>query len=91
MPEETKKQKKDPLIEELFKNKEKNAYPSVAISGSGDAWFLNPETKTMERVFRGSVVKKISYTPDERGRHLVKLGAIYIMIPDDELYPIGDN
>tara|TARA_R100000234_G_scaffold20687_1_gene11642 strand:+ start:385 stop:660 length:276 start_codon:yes stop_codon:yes gene_type:complete len=91
MPKTAKKQKKDPLIEELFKNKEKNTYPSVVISGSGDAWFLNPETKTMQRIFRGSVVQKITTTPDERGRHLVKLGAIYIMIPDDELFSIGDN
>jgi hypothetical protein len=88
MPKPT---KKDPLIEELFKNKENNAYPSVTISGSGDAWFLNPETKSMERVFRGSVVKKISSTVDERDRHLVKLGTIYILIPEDELYSIGDN
>jgi hypothetical protein len=83
--------KADPLIQKLFENKAKNAYPTVVVSGSGDAWFLNPKTKTMERIFRGSVVQRVSTTPDERGRHLVKLGAIYIMIPDDELFSIGDN
>ena len=88
MPKPT---KADPLIENLFENKTKNAYPTVVVSGSGDAWFLNPKTKTMERIFRGSVVQRVSTTPDERGRHLVKLGAIYIMIPDDELFSIGDN
>ena len=45
--------KADPLIEKLFENKANNAYPTVVVSGSGDAWFLNPKTKTMERVFRG--------------------------------------
>ena len=83
--------KADPLIEKLFQNKANNAYPKVVVSGSGDAWFLNPKTKSMERIFRGSVVQKISKTPDDRGRHIVKLGAIYIMIPDDELFSIGDN
>ena len=83
--------KADPLIQKLFENKANNAYPTVVVSGSGDAWFLNPKTKTMERIFRGSTVQRVSTTPDERGRHLVKLGAIYIMIPDDELFSIGDN
>ena len=83
--------KADPLIEKLFENKANNAYPTVVVSGSGDAWFLNPKTKTMERIFRGYVVQRITTTPDERGRHIVKLGAIYIMVPDDELFSIGDN
>tara|TARA_R100000664_G_scaffold20831_1_gene30071 strand:+ start:1643 stop:1909 length:267 start_codon:yes stop_codon:yes gene_type:complete len=83
--------KADPLIEKLFENKANNAYPTVVVSGSGDAWFLNPKTKTMERIFRGSVVQRVTKAPDERGRHLVKLGAIYIMIPDEELFSIGDN
>ena len=83
--------KSEPLIEELFKNKAKQAYSTVVVSGSGDAWFLNPKTKTMERIFRGSVVQKVSIEADERGRHLVKLGAIYILIPEDELFGIGDN
>ena len=82
---------KEPLIEELFKNKAKKTYPTVVVSGSGDAWFLNPETRSMERIFRGSVVHRISSDVDDRGRHLVKVGAIYVMIPEDELYSVGDN
>ena len=81
---------KDPLIEELYKKK-KVSYPSVVISGSGDAWYLNPETKSMERVYRGSVVKKVSASTDSKGRHLVKVGTLYILIPEEELYSIGDN
>ena len=83
--------KADTLIQKLFENKANNAYPTVVVSGSGDAWFLNPKTKTMERIFRGSVVQRVTKAPDERGRHLVKLGAIYIMIPDEELFSLGDN
>ena len=83
--------KADPLIEELFKNKANNAYPTVVVSGSGEAWFLNPKTKTMERIFRGSVVQRITKLPDDRGRHLVKFGTVYIMVPDEELFSIGDN
>lgn len=81
---------KDPLIEELYKKK-KLDYPSVVISGSGDAWHLNPETRSMERVYRGSVVKRVSLDTDARGRHLVKVGTIYILIPEEELYSIGEN
>ena len=82
---------KEPLIEQLFKNKADLKYPRVVVSGSGDAWFLNPETRSMERIFRGSVVQRVSSTADQRGRHLVKLGALYILIPEDELYTIGEN
>ena len=81
---------KDQLIEELYKGKSVT-YPSVVVSGSGDAWFLNPETRSMERIYRGSIVKKISTTTDARGRHLVQVGTIYILIPEDELFSIGDN
>ena len=81
---------KHPLIEELYKGKALS-FPSSIISGSGDAWFLNPETKSMERVYRGSVVKKISTEPDDTGRHLVKFGAVFILVPEEELYNIGDN
>jgi hypothetical protein len=81
---------KDPLIEELFKGKS-TAYPKEVISGSGDAWYLNPETRSMERVYRGSVVKRVSTNTDSRGRHLVKFGTVFILIPEEELFSIGDN
>ena len=81
---------KDPLIEELYKGKSVT-YPSVVVSGSGDAWFLNPETRSMERIYRGSVAKKISLSTDSRGRHLVQVGTIFILIPEEELFSVGDN
>tara|TARA_R100000234_G_scaffold117342_1_gene95642 strand:+ start:648 stop:899 length:252 start_codon:yes stop_codon:yes gene_type:complete len=81
---------KDPLIEELYKGKSV-AYPTVVVSGSGDAWFLNPETRSMERIYRGSVAKKISLNTDSRGRHLVQVGTIYILVPEEELFSVGDN
>ena len=81
---------KDPLIEELFKGKLTN-FPKVIVSGSGDAWYLNPETRSMERIYRGSIVKRVSEITDRRGRHLVKVGTIYILIPQEELFTIGDN
>ena len=82
---------KEPLIEQLFKNKKNMRYPSVVVSGSGDAWFLNPETRSMERIFRGSVVQKVSTGADKDGRYLVKVGTIYILIPEEELFEIGEN
>jgi|TARA_E500000305_G_scaffold86580_2_gene72862 hypothetical protein len=81
---------KDPLIEELYKGKVAT-YPSVVVSGSGDAWFLNPETRSMERIYRGSVAKKISLSTDSKGRHLVQVGTIYILVPEEELFSVGDN
>tara|TARA_R110000744_G_scaffold373519_2_gene485731 strand:- start:7082 stop:7336 length:255 start_codon:yes stop_codon:yes gene_type:complete len=82
---------KEPLIEQLFKNKKNMKHPKVVVSGSGDAWFLNPETRSMERIFRGSVVQRVSPGVDNKGRYLVKLGTIYMLIPADELFGIGEN
>ena len=81
---------KDPLIEELYKGKAVSL-PNVVVSGSGEAWYLNPETRSMVRIHRGSVVKKISIEPDFSGKHMVKSGTIYILIPEEELFSIGDN
>ena len=82
---------KEPLIEQLYKGKKNLSYPSMVISGSGEAWFLNPETRSMERVFRGTMVKQVSTAVDYKGRHLVKLKAIYVLVPEEELFNIGDN
>jgi len=82
---------KEQLLEQLAKKKASATYPNVVVSGSGDAWFLNPETRSMERVQRGSVVKKVSETADKGGRYLVKVGTIYILIPEEELFEIGEN
>jgi|TARA_R110000824_G_scaffold72530_1_gene185026 hypothetical protein len=83
--------RKVPLIEELFKGKQNRSYPSVMVSGSGDAWYLNPDTRSMERIFRGSVVKQMTTQVDSQGRHLVKFGTLKILIPEEELFSIGDN
>jgi hypothetical protein len=82
---------KEPLIEQLYKGKENLSYPTAIISGSGEAWFLNPETRSMERVYRGTIVKQVSTDVDHKGRHLVKLMAIYILVPEEELFSVGDN
>jgi len=82
---------KEPLIEQLIKNKKAINYPKVVVSGSGAAWFLNPETRSMERIYRGSVVQRMSAATDKDGRYLVKVGTIYILIPEEELFEIGEN
>jgi len=81
----------EPLIAQLFKNKVNQTFPEFIVSGSGDAWFLNPGTKSMERIFRGSLVKRITTQTDSQGRHLVKVGTLKILIPEEELFSIGDN
>ena len=48
----------EPLIAQLFKNKVNQTFPEFIVSGSGDAWFLNPGTKSMERIFPRSTFGK---------------------------------
>ena len=82
---------KEQLLEQLAKKKAEPNYPKVVVSGSGTAWFLNPDTRSMERVYRGSVVQRVSPAVDKTGRHLVRLGSVYILIPEEELFEVGEN
>jgi len=82
---------KEPLLDQLVKKTNNKLYPQVLVSGSGDAWFLNPETRSMYRICRGSVVQKVSSTADKEGRYLVKVGVVYILIPEEELFEVGEN
>ena len=82
---------KETVLEQFAKRKNNVNLPRVMVSGSGEAWFLNPETRSMERMWRGTVVQKVAAAPDKDGRHLVKMGVIYVLIPEEELFDIGEN
>ena len=61
------------------------------ISGSGDAWYLEPLTKTFVKVQRGSEIAVYPGKPDERGRVLVRTLNTYLLIPKDEILNVGFN
>ena len=65
--------------------------PYQIISGSGYGWFLEPTTKKMERIPRGSEVIQITEKPDKKGKVLVRSEYRYLMVPADEILDVGYN
>lgn len=65
--------------------------PYQIISGSGYGWFLEPTTRKMERVPRGSEIIQISEKPDKKGKVLVRSEYRYLMVPEDEILDVGYN
>ena len=80
------------LSEELF---EGSNLPHYVISGSGDAWFLDPELKQMVMISRGTEIVPIP--GDEGGekggeaRTLVRAPYRFLLVPEEEIQEIGWN
>ena len=65
--------------------------PYYVISGSGPAYFLDPDTMEMVRVERGTEVLPIPGEDDEDGRIMVRAPFRFLMIPEDEVVDVGWN
>ncbi len=65
--------------------------PLYVISGSGDAWFLDPEAHQMVKISRGTEVVPISEDPDTQSRMLVRAPYRFLLIPQREIQEIGWN
>tara|TARA_R110002020_G_scaffold193326_1_gene393547 strand:- start:440 stop:685 length:246 start_codon:yes stop_codon:yes gene_type:complete len=63
--------------------------PYHMISGSGDAWFLDPDLKTMVLIKRGTEVIPVEKLDDKKS--LVRSSFNFLVVPDDELIEIGFN
>ena len=81
------------VITELLKTVGGNTepLPYQIISGSGYGWFLDPATKKMERILRGTEIIQISEKPNKKGRVLVRAEYRYLMISANEILDIGYN
>ena len=65
--------------------------PYYIVSGSGSAWYLCTDSKSMVRIQRGSEIIPISEEPDSLGRVLVFTPQGTLLIPEDEVLDIGYN
>tara|TARA_R110002110_G_scaffold362193_1_gene571915 strand:- start:80 stop:535 length:456 start_codon:yes stop_codon:yes gene_type:complete len=62
-----------------------------AISGSGPAWFFEPDTRTLVKTERGMQVIILVDDEDDLGRLLVQTMNTLIMVPKEEILDIGYN
>jgi hypothetical protein len=65
--------------------------PYQIISGSGHGWFLDPSTKSMVKVPRGTEIVQVTEKPDKRGKVIARAEHRYIMISPDEIIDVGYN
>jgi hypothetical protein len=65
--------------------------PYQIISGSGDGWFLDPTTKMLIKVPRGTEIIQITEKPDKLGKVVARAEHRYIMISPDEIIDVGYN
>ena len=63
--------------------------PQYVISGSGCGWFVDPETRFMVQVTRGTEVFPIEEI--DSNRTLVRGPFNFLIIPNDEILEIGFN
>lgn len=75
----------------LLLDSEPDSEQYYIISGSGWGWFLDPETKTLARIPRGTEVVPMPGEPDDRGRLLVRAPGRFLLIPEFEVQDIGWN
>ncbi len=67
------------------------AEPYYIISGSGTAFFVDPESKQLALTSRGTEVVPFPGESDSLGRILVRSPFRFLLIPEDELIEIGWN
>jgi hypothetical protein len=65
--------------------------PHYVISGSGEGWFLNPETHQMVMISRGTEIVPMPGDADDRDRLLVRAPFRFLLIHKDEVQEIGWN
>ena len=63
--------------------------PQYIISGSGCGWFVDPETRFMVQVSRGTEIVPVEEV--DSNRTLVRGPFNFLIIPNDEIIEIGFN
>jgi hypothetical protein len=70
---------------------EGSSSPYHVVSGSGWAWFLDPDVGEMVRIPRGIEVVPMPGEVDEYNRILVRSATRFLMIPAVEVMELGWN
>ena len=65
--------------------------PYHILSGSGPAYFLDPDALEMIRTQRGTEVVPIPGDIDSLGRILVRVPYRFLLIPEEEILEVGWN
>lgn len=78
-------------LESLVKRAKTKISTYHVVSGSGEAWYLEPLSKTFVKIQRGSEIIIIPGKTDERGRLLVRTMNSFLLIPEDEILNVGYN
>ena len=81
----------DEVVSDFMPTEEHCDIPLYVISGSGDAWFLDPEAHQMVKISRGTEVVPISDDADIHDRMLVRAPYRFLLIPETEIQEIGWN
>jgi len=81
----------DEVVSEFMPEESHSAVPLYVISGSGDAWFLDPDAHQMVKVSRGTEVVPLSEYSDINSRILVRAPYRFLLIPEREIQEIGWN
>jgi len=81
----------DEVVSEFMPDESHSDIPLYVISGSGDAWFLDPQAHQMVKISRGTEVVPISEDADTQSRMLVRAPYRFLLIPESEIHEIGWN
>ena len=65
--------------------------PYYVISGSGLAWYLDPESKQFVQISRGTEVVPVDDPDAGSDRVLVRAPYRFLLVPPDEILEIGWN
>ena len=93
-PDEKELDRLEELLQKALFGKEKKEKPTpvMYILNSGqDQWFYNPNSRSMVRVPGGSQLVVTDPAPDDNGRVLCYCDSGYILIPEEEISPLGYN
>ena len=81
----------DHIMSELASDTENNELPQYVISGSGEGWFLDPESYQMVKMNRGTEIIPLGPTADKDEKMLVRAPYRFLLIPQEEVQEIGWN
>ncbi len=83
----------DSLMSEMMNDFETCETPQYIISGSGPAWFLDPESCQMVKMNRGTEIVPVGDLSDEDDgeKILVRAPFRFLLIPQEEVQEIGWN
>ena len=93
-PDEKELDRLEELLKKALFGKEKKEKPApvMYILNSGqDQWFYNPNSRSMVRVPGGSQLVVTDPEPDDNGRVLCYCDSGYILVPEEEISPLGYN